>query len=274
MVLQMWSHPQRITNSSYQSHSRPLFSLAKQLTISDLNKLLIATFMYRHYRIVYPVCFRDIFVWTMNSTLHGYSTRGSDKLHISYARTVVMRSQLRIAGPKLWPLELRGRPSSGLLPSFMTYLAPSRSGLRVHCGARLCAVSHKALVWARYCTMYILYTSDIPQVCRRAGLATHMYADDIQSYLHSNPQESLQARYVRWRWRSGNLKTGWRWTDWKTQSRQDTVHVDRKEADAGQNKPRGPAFTFSGNEVSVVCERSGCCVGWAFGDGGTDWKHL
>ena len=31
------------------------------------------------------------------------------------------------------------------------------------------------------------------QRCRRAGLTTHMYADDIQSYLHSNPQESLQA---------------------------------------------------------------------------------
>ena len=41
--------------------------------------------------------------------------------------------------------------------------------------------------------LYILYTADIPQVCRRAGLTTHMYADDIQSYLHSNPQESLQA---------------------------------------------------------------------------------
>ena len=41
--------------------------------------------------------------------------------------------------------------------------------------------------------LYILYTADIPQVCRSAGLTTHMYADDIQSYLHSNPQESLQA---------------------------------------------------------------------------------
>ena len=38
-----------------------------------------------------------------------------------------------------------------------------------------------------------LYTADIPQVCRRAGLTTHMYADDIQSYIHSNPQDSLQA---------------------------------------------------------------------------------
>ena len=38
----------------------------------------------------------------MNSTVHGYATRGSNKLHISYARTDVMRSQLRIAGPRLW----------------------------------------------------------------------------------------------------------------------------------------------------------------------------
>ena len=89
-----------ITNSSYQSHSRPLFSLAKQLTISDLNKLLIATFMYRHYKNCLPSVFQGYFC--MNSTLHGYFTRGSNKLHISYARTDVMRSQLRIAGPKLW----------------------------------------------------------------------------------------------------------------------------------------------------------------------------
>ena len=41
--------------------------------------------------------------------------------------------------------------------------------------------------------LYILYTADIPQICRRAGLATHLYADDIQSYSSITPQESLQA---------------------------------------------------------------------------------
>ena len=41
--------------------------------------------------------------------------------------------------------------------------------------------------------LYILYTADIPEVCRQAGLATHLYADDIQSYVHVFPQESLQA---------------------------------------------------------------------------------
>ena len=41
--------------------------------------------------------------------------------------------------------------------------------------------------------LYILYTADTPEVCRQAGLATHLYADDIQSYLHVFPQESLQA---------------------------------------------------------------------------------
>ena len=75
----------------------------------------------------------------------------------------------------------------------MTDLAPSRSGRRVHYGARLCAVSHKAPVWARYCTSYIYSRYPTSRLCRRAGLTTHMYADDIQSYLHSNPRESLQA---------------------------------------------------------------------------------
>ena len=89
-----------ITNSSYQSHSRPLFSISKQLTISDLNKLLIATFMYRHYTNCLPTVLQGYFY--LNSTVHSYFTRGSNKLHISYARTDVMKSQLRITGPKLW----------------------------------------------------------------------------------------------------------------------------------------------------------------------------
>ena len=35
--------------------------------------------------------------------------------------------------------------------------------------------------------------ADIPEVCRQAGLTTHLYAVDIQSYMHVFPQESLQA---------------------------------------------------------------------------------
>ena len=89
-----------ITNSSYQTHALPLFSILKQLTIFDLNKLLIATLMYRHHTNCLPIVFRGYFV--ANSTVHSHFTRNCSKLHISYARTDIMKSQLKIAGPKLW----------------------------------------------------------------------------------------------------------------------------------------------------------------------------
>ena len=89
-----------ITNSPYNTHALPLFFKLNQLTIYDINKLLIATFMFRHHRNCLPSIFSGYFC--LNSTIHNHSIRGSNKLHVSFARTDVMRLQLRICGPKLW----------------------------------------------------------------------------------------------------------------------------------------------------------------------------
>ena len=89
-----------ITNSVYNAHSLPLFSKLNQLTIFDLNKLLIATFMFRHYSNCLPSIFSNYFC--QNTTIHSHFTRNSNRLHISYARTDIMKLQLRICGPKIW----------------------------------------------------------------------------------------------------------------------------------------------------------------------------
>ena len=65
-----------------------------------VNKLLIATFMFRYHRNCLPSIFSGYFC--INFTIHNHFTRGSNKLHVSFARTDVMRLQLRICGPKLW----------------------------------------------------------------------------------------------------------------------------------------------------------------------------
>ena len=44
-----------ITRSSYNAHSLQLFFKLKQLTIFDLNKVLMATFMYRHQNHCLPI---------------------------------------------------------------------------------------------------------------------------------------------------------------------------------------------------------------------------
>ncbi|MFZ2539770.1 MAG: reverse transcriptase family protein, partial [Oscillospiraceae bacterium] len=89
-----------ITCSHYNAHTLPLFARLKQLTVFDLNELLIATFMYRHYNNDLPDIFNDYFY--RNSNIHEHFTRHSTKLHISFARTDCMKSQLSIRGPKLW----------------------------------------------------------------------------------------------------------------------------------------------------------------------------
>ena len=88
-----------ITNSPYNTHALPLFFKLNQLAIYDINKLLIATFMFRLHRNCLPSIFSGYFC--LNSTIHNHSTRGSNKLHVSFARADVMRLQLRICGPKL-----------------------------------------------------------------------------------------------------------------------------------------------------------------------------
>ena len=90
-----------ITASPYNyTHALPLFKDLNQLTLYDINKLAVATFMYRYHTNSLPKVFSGYFVAT--STIHSYNTRSSAKLHILYARTDIMLHQLRVHGPKLW----------------------------------------------------------------------------------------------------------------------------------------------------------------------------
>ena len=88
------------TASAYNAHALPLFAKLNQLTVSDLNYLSVLTFMYRYHSNCLPPAFTDYFVQT--SAVHHHCTRSSTKLHISYARTDVMKRQLRVYGPKIW----------------------------------------------------------------------------------------------------------------------------------------------------------------------------
>jgi hypothetical protein len=89
-----------ITTSAHNAHTIPLFSKLNRLTLVDMNKLLIATFMFRSHTKSLPNIFSGYFC--SNASIHGHFTRNSSKLHISHARTDVRRFQIRIYGPKLW----------------------------------------------------------------------------------------------------------------------------------------------------------------------------
>ena len=88
------------TASGYYSHALPLFGKLNQLTVFDLNRLFVATFMYRFHFNCLPPMFSDYFI--ENSKIHNHFTRNSSKLHIAHARTDIMKHQIRVSGPKIW----------------------------------------------------------------------------------------------------------------------------------------------------------------------------
>ena len=51
---------------------------------------------------IFMEMFVEFFYFYSNSTIHDHFTRTTTNLHIIYARTDVMKLQLRICGPKIW----------------------------------------------------------------------------------------------------------------------------------------------------------------------------
>ena len=84
----------------YNAHALPLFAQLNQLTIYDLNKLALASFMFRYHANSFPPIFSGYF--SVNSAVHCHYTRNLVKLHISFARTNIMKRQIRVCCPKLW----------------------------------------------------------------------------------------------------------------------------------------------------------------------------
>ena len=76
-----------ITISAHNAHTIPLFLKLNRLTLVDMNKLLIATFMFRSHTKSLPNIFSGYFC--SNAFIHGHFTRNSSKCHISHARTVL-----------------------------------------------------------------------------------------------------------------------------------------------------------------------------------------
>ncbi|MFZ2538897.1 MAG: reverse transcriptase family protein, partial [Oscillospiraceae bacterium] len=89
-----------INGSHYCEHALPLFGKVHQLTLADLNKLSIASFMYQYHAHQMPPQFEGFFC--LNSDVHTHLTRQHSKLHMNYARTDIMRQQLRVTGPPMW----------------------------------------------------------------------------------------------------------------------------------------------------------------------------
>jgi hypothetical protein len=89
-----------ITSSSWNSHTEPLKKKMNILKLHDLNKLLIASFMYKIHVGLLPAYFIGMF--KMNYDVHSYNTRQKNNYHITRHRINLMKRTVRIAGPLVW----------------------------------------------------------------------------------------------------------------------------------------------------------------------------
>ena len=89
-----------ITNSSFRSHSTPLFKGLKLLRICDIYLLNLGKFMYRHYVGSLPNSFIRYFL--KRHHFHDHRTRNNDDYQTIKSKTVFSSKGVRSSGPIFW----------------------------------------------------------------------------------------------------------------------------------------------------------------------------
>ena len=91
----------RIASMSHRrDHTAPLFANLNTLTLTDINKLQTAIFMFKYTKNLLPHTFSNYFPSVSNT--HLYNTRSCNNLYIPFARTSYTMNTLRYHGPRLW----------------------------------------------------------------------------------------------------------------------------------------------------------------------------
>ena len=88
------------TNANYLDHTPPLFARLNALTVFDLHKLSIASFMYRFHSKSLPENFSHYFVTARS--IHNRVTRFSDSYRPHGFKTNLAMNSIRRQGPILW----------------------------------------------------------------------------------------------------------------------------------------------------------------------------
>ena len=88
------------THSHYLAPSAPLFSDQSLLNIFDINKLELATFMFKFKNDVLPESFNNLF--RLNSQIHNYNTRSSNKFHLWSVTSQNDVQSITHTGPRIW----------------------------------------------------------------------------------------------------------------------------------------------------------------------------
>ena len=101
-----------IANSDWNAHTAPLFRDFNVLTVHQINRLQVASFMFKVFYKLLPQYFNDMFI--SNSLVHNYNTRQCDDFHVPYHRLVLASNSIRVYGVNVWnsiPRDLRNTTS-------------------------------------------------------------------------------------------------------------------------------------------------------------------
>ena len=77
-----------------------MFKKNKILDIYQINKYLVAIFMYKYYHNDLPEVFRDMYI--TDDTIHTYSTRQEHLYHIPLCRTESFKKTIRYREAIIW----------------------------------------------------------------------------------------------------------------------------------------------------------------------------
>ena len=88
------------TNSTYLSHTNPLFHKLKVFKIHDINTLQIALFMFKYNKELLPPVFSNFFSY--NKNIHSYPTRSRNDIHLNNPKNLLAHKSLRHHGPEIW----------------------------------------------------------------------------------------------------------------------------------------------------------------------------
>ncbi|MFZ2538156.1 MAG: reverse transcriptase family protein, partial [Oscillospiraceae bacterium] len=101
-----------ITFSAFRATTKPLFLQLKLLTIYNIYKFQLATYMYRILNSLIPAL--DHHNFKTGSTIHDYNTRHKNDLRKPQCRTGLRQKMICFQGPKLWnilPDNIKNAPS-------------------------------------------------------------------------------------------------------------------------------------------------------------------
>ena len=89
-----------ISNAKYRDNSDPLYKSLGILKLADINKYLIARFMFRYCNNNVPELFNSYFEY--NSDYHNYNTRSAEHFHAPKVKTDLAKTGLKYRGAIIW----------------------------------------------------------------------------------------------------------------------------------------------------------------------------